>query len=59
MNLYGLAEFATAAGVRRELFAQWRHRGKIPEPFQTLRSGPVWTEQQVTRWISAQRKEAS
>lgn len=55
-ELFGLAEFAEAAQIRRALFAQWRHRGKLPEPYQVLRSGPVWTRKQVQTWL-ADREE--
>lgn len=51
-ELFGLAEFAEAAGVNRELFAQWRHRGKVPDPYAELRSGPVWTARQVKAWLA-------
>lgn len=47
MKLYGLAEFAEALGWDRRKLSTYRTRGAIPEPYQTLASGPVWTEEQV------------
>lgn len=52
-GLYGLAEFAEAAGVSRHLIAQWRHRGKLPPPIADLRSGPVWTGLQVEAFLGS------
>lgn len=47
MELAGLAEVAELLGVSKSRVGQLRAIGRLPEPLDTIRSGPVWERSQV------------
>ncbi|RJQ07547.1 MAG: hypothetical protein C4551_06480 [Bacillota bacterium] len=54
-RLYGLTEFAEAAGLDVRKLSVYRGRGQLPRPQQELASGPVWTWHQVQEYIASRR----
>jgi len=50
VTLLGIAEIAARLGVPRVTVAQWRVRGKLPEPTAMLAMGPVWDEATIAEW---------
>lgn len=53
-RLYGLAEFAEKLGWDRRKLSTYIARGKMPEPYEQLASGPVWTEEQVMSFMQGE-----
>jgi hypothetical protein len=51
VKLYGIYELAEAIGAKPATVSQWYKRGKLPEPSEVLKMGPVWTEARVRKWI--------
>lgn len=56
MKLYGLSEIADATGDKLNTVSQWYKRGKLPEPDQLLKMGPVWSADTIRPWIRQQKK---
>lgn len=51
-KFYGIAEIAEEIGARPGTVAQWYRRGKLPEPYEVLKMGPVWSAEQIKKWKS-------
>ena len=49
-ELMGPDEVAALLVVKRNTIAQWRHRGKLPEPYATLSGMPIWRRGDVMAW---------
>lgn len=45
--LYGVSEASELLGVSKQAFSNWRSRGWLPRPIAELRSGPIWTQEQI------------
>lgn len=56
MTLYGIAEIGEALRVPRQLVASWYHRGKLPEPSEILKMGPVWYGREIEAWLEDRRR---
>lgn len=54
-KFYGLQEFAVALDWRKEKLSTNMRRGKVPEPFARLASGPIWTREQVDKFVCGQK----
>ena len=56
--LVGIYEIAQLAGVSRTVISNWRVRdGRFPPPIADLRSGPVFREDQVRRYLRRRKKQ--
>jgi len=55
--IYGYAEIAEQLGVNTNLLAQWKSRGKLPEPDAQLAMGPVWLAATIEAWIAERRQD--
>lgn len=51
-TVFGVAEFARAAGVKPKTIAGYLARGRCPQPDVRLECGPVWFESTVASWIA-------
>lgn len=51
MELMGLNEIATAAGVSAQAVSNWRKRSDLPTPLAELASGPIWDGRVVRAWL--------
>jgi hypothetical protein len=40
----------------RSMIDTYRKRGKFPEPFQVLASGPIWTVKQIEEYRDTKRR---
>lgn len=58
MKIYGIAEIAEILDARPETVAQWRQRGKLPEPDEELAMGPAWLAETIEPWIRKASAEA-
>src|SRR2546428_10524785 len=55
-DLVGIAEIAELAGVSRAAVVNWRTRhSDFPSPVTTLQAGPVFSRDQVRKWLRARR----
>jgi type I restriction enzyme M protein len=51
-ELVGLSDIARIADTTKQAVTNWRKRYKtFPEPVQNLKSGPVWSRDQIEAWI--------
>jgi chromosome partitioning protein len=56
-ELVGIAEIAQMAGVSAAAVANWRKRSLgFPTPVTELRSGPIFEESSVRRWLQRRKK---
>lgn len=56
--LVGLSEVAAMAGVARPVVSNWRTRDpRFPAPVAELRSGPVFSAEQVARYLKRKKKK--
>lgn len=51
-SLVGRAELAELAGVQQNTVVQWGRRRKLPEPYATLASGPIWLREDILDWLA-------
>jgi len=57
MDLVGLSEVAEIAGVSRQAVVNWRARfPDFPAPAAELASGPVWTRDEIEKWLKQREK---
>lgn len=53
-ELLGLSEVAELIGASRQTVSNWRQRrGDFPDPVADLKSGPIWTREDVVEWAEA------
>lgn len=58
MKLLGLAEIAEIFGVTKQVVTNWKARkSDFPKPIAELKSGPVWSRDDITNWAVDQRIE--
>ena len=59
MDLVGLSEVAEIAGVSRQAVVNWRARfPDFPIPAAELASGPVWTRDEIEKWLKRREESA-
>ncbi len=55
MELVGLAEIADMLGISKQAVTNWRARKLgFPNPVATLKSGPVWSAEDMRRWAEGE-----
>jgi predicted DNA-binding transcriptional regulator AlpA len=54
-KLLGIYEIAREVGAKRQTVAQWYKRGRLPEPTDTLSTGPVWSRDAIQGWLSSRK----
>lgn len=55
--LVGVAEIAKLSGVTPQAVTNWRRRhADFPEPLAELKSGPVWWNIDIVRWLKERKK---
>lgn len=54
-ELWGVEDLARELGVSPALVAQWRRRGKLPDPDYVVSGRPIWLAEGIRAWVEAQR----
>ena len=49
-RLVSYPEIAVLLSVAKSTPRQWNHRGLLPAPYATVRSGPVWWSSEIEAW---------
>lgn len=49
--LLGAAEVAELTGWKASSISAALTRGRLPEPYARLACGPIWTREQIDRWM--------
>lgn len=58
-KLLGMAEIGQRMGLSRQRIQQLAVRDDFPEPYQELKMGRVWRENDIETWIRTHRKPAA